>query len=65
MQMEEKEGCFLILYHEFEGLSLFVRALALSTQPNLLLREVAMEMEEGQTPGPFWHINHPVNANSI
>lgn len=35
MRMEEKEGCFLILFHEFEGLSLFVRALALSTAQSL------------------------------
>lgn len=24
-----------------------------------------MGMEEGQTPGPFWYINHPVNANDL
>lgn len=22
-------------------------------------------MEEGQTPGPFWYINHSVNANGL
>lgn len=27
--------------------------------------EREMGMEEGQTPGPFWYINHSVNANGF